>query len=100
MVTTMNFLSILVVVLLTTSFAHADEKPLRDVKGMKCPVDATSKCEGGYCSKKVKRDIFVKHDGRNVYFCCKGCVKDFTKDPKAFLAKVKEQWAVIDEKNK
>ena len=96
----MKILTILLVSIASIGLAHADDKPLKDVKGMKCPVDASKKCDGGYCSKKVKRDIFVKHEGRNVYFCCKGCVKDFNKDPKAFEEHTKKQWAVIDEKNK
>ena len=94
----MKIFYILLLSLCSVGLLRADEKVLKDVKGMKCPVDAAKKCDGGYCSKKVKRDISVKHEGRNVYFCCKGCVKDFNKDPKAFLEKVKEQWAVIDAK--
>ncbi len=89
---------ILFLSLFALGFAHADEKPLKDVKGMKCPVDAAKKCDGGYCSKKVKRDIFVKHEGRNVYFCCKGCVKAFNKSPKTFEEHTKKQWEVIDSK--
>ena len=28
------------------------------------------------------------YEGREVKFCCKGCVKDFTKDPKKYIAKL------------
>lgn len=76
----------------------APKEVLKDVKGMKCPVDAKKGCEGGYCSNKVKRDISVEHEGRKVYFCCKGCVDEFQKDPKAFAGQVKAQWKVIDAK--
>lgn len=89
---------LVLLVLASSAFLHAEDAPLKDVKGMVCPVKATEGCEGGYCSKKVKRDISVEHEGRKVYFCCDGCVKSFNKDPKAFLAKVKEQWKVIDAK--
>ena len=74
------------------------EPVLKDVKGMTCPVRATDGCSGDYCSKKVKRDITAEHEGRKVYFCCKGCVKDFKQDPKAYLEEVKLQWKVIDSK--
>lgn len=94
----MKNLIILFAALTSVSLLHADEKPLRDVKDMVCPVKATEGCEGGYCSKKVKRDIFVEYEGRKVYFCCKGCVKVFEKDPKTFLKKTQEQWQVIDNK--
>ncbi len=31
-----------------------------------------------------------KHEGREVQFCCKACLKDFNKDPKKFLKKLDE----------
>jgi len=78
---------------------QAEEPPLKDTKDMKCPVDATEGCEGGYCSNKVKRNLFVEHEGRKVYFCCEGCMKSFKKDPKKYAVKVLDQWKVIDAKN-
>lgn len=29
-----------------------------------------------------------KHEGREIRFCCKGCVKDFTKNPARYLAQL------------
>lgn len=29
-----------------------------------------------------------KHNGREVRFCCKGCLKDFNKDPQSYLKKL------------
>jgi YHS domain-containing protein len=31
-----------------------------------------------------------KHEGREVQFCCKSCLKDFNKDPKKYLKKLDE----------
>ncbi|MEW6304450.1 MAG: hypothetical protein AB1705_13315 [Verrucomicrobiota bacterium] len=28
------------------------------------------------------------HEGREVQFCCKSCLKEFNKDPKKFIAKL------------
>ena len=95
----MKIFQIFLLSLCSIGLLHADEKPLKDTKGMVCPVKATEGCDGGYCSKKVKRDVFVEHEGRKVYFCCKGCVKAFKEDPKSFLEKTKEQWKVIDAKS-
>ena len=95
----MKTLIILFAALASISQLHAAEKPLKDVKDMVCPVKATEGCDSGYCSKKVKRDIFVEHEGRKVYFCCKGCVKAFKEEPKNFMEKTKEQWKVIDAKS-
>lgn len=83
-------------ILLGTAVSPAEEGALWDVKGMSCPVKATEGCPGDYCSKKVKRDVSVEHEGRKVYFCCKGCAKAFEKNPKTFLEKVRVQWQVID----
>lgn len=30
----------------------------------------------------------IKHEGTEVQFCCKSCVKDFNTDPKKFIAKI------------
>lgn len=79
--------------------AQATEPVLKNVKGMSCPVRVTEGCDGDSCSKKVKRDISVEHDGRKVYFCCKACVKSFQNNPKNFLEEVKKQWKVIDKKH-
>jgi YHS domain-containing protein len=31
-----------------------------------------------------------KHEGREIKFCCKGCLKDFNKDPKKFVKKLED----------
>jgi YHS domain-containing protein len=30
----------------------------------------------------------IKHQGREIKFCCKGCVKDFNKEPAKYLKKL------------
>ena len=36
-------------------------------------------------------DPFVyKYKDREIKFCCKGCVKDFEKDPKKYIKKIEE----------
>lgn len=32
----------------------------------------------------------IKHEGREVQFCCKSCEKDFKKDPAKYLKKIDE----------
>lgn len=34
--------------------------------------------------------VVVVRDGREIKFCCKGCIKDFDKDPAKFIAKIAE----------
>ena len=31
-----------------------------------------------------------KYEGREIKFCCKGCLKDFNKDPKKFVQKLED----------
>ncbi len=34
-----------------------------------------------------------KYEGREIKFCCKGCVKDFKKDPAKYIKKIEEEEA-------
>lgn len=36
--------------------------------------------------------VFVK-DGQQIKFCCKGCLKDFNKEPEKFLKEISEKAA-------
>jgi len=40
---------------------------------------------------KVNKEIHADYRGRRVYFCCKGCVGQFKKDPEKYLKKTKEE---------
>lgn len=42
-------------------------------------------------AKGVKEDKFVEYKDAKVYFCCPGCVKKFSADPKPFAAKANHQ---------
>jgi len=39
----------------------------------------------------INPEIFVEHDGRKVYFCCKPCVEKFKADPAKYLSKLDAQ---------
>jgi YHS domain-containing protein len=34
-----------------------------------------------------------EYEGREIKFCCKGCVKDFKKDPAKYIKKIEEEEA-------
>jgi YHS domain-containing protein len=38
----------------------------------------------------------INHKGQEIKFCCKGCVKDFNKDPDAYLKKLKKDQKEAD----
>ena len=39
----------------------------------------------------IDKDIYVDHDGRRVYFCCKLCPSKFKKDPAKYLKTLDKQ---------
>ncbi len=42
---------------------------------------------------RINPKLYVDHNGRRVYFCCKACVETFRKDPEKYVKKVDEQLA-------
>jgi len=36
----------------------------------------------------IDKNIFVEYKGKKVYFCCKGCVAQFQKDPEKYVSKL------------
>jgi YHS domain-containing protein len=49
--------------------------------------------------KLEKKEFFVDYEGRRVYFCSEGCIKDFTKTPDKFLTKLDEKPKAETEKH-
>lgn len=47
---------------------------------LKCPV----------MGETVDPEVFVEHEGQQIYFCCKGCDKKFEADPKKYMKKLPE----------
>jgi YHS domain-containing protein len=58
--------------------AKASEEAKKHVTNKKCPVMNTD----------VKADIRAEYKGQYVYFCCKGCVTMFEKEPEKYLGKL------------
>ncbi len=38
---------------------------------------------------EMGKPVVVTHEGTEVHLCCKGCQREFDKDPEAFVSKVK-----------
>jgi YHS domain-containing protein len=67
-----------------------EEKDKKPELNKKCPVtddDADVK-------------LTHEHKGRTIAFCCDGCVDDFKKDPKKFMAKLEKQDKEAKDKEK
>ena len=40
---------------------------------------------------KIDPKIHTDYEGKQVYFCCPDCIETFKKDPRKYLAKLKDQ---------
>lgn len=43
---------------------------------------------GGKLGGAMGEAVIYQHEGREVRFCCKSCIKDFKKDPAKYLKKL------------
>jgi len=40
---------------------------------------------------KIDPKVYAEHEGRKIYFCCKGCEKKFATDPEKYIEKVDDE---------
>jgi YHS domain-containing protein len=45
---------------------------------------------------KINKEIYADHEGKRVYFCCKGCIAAFKKDPAKYVAQLEEQGVELE----
>lgn len=55
-------------------------------KQTKCPI----------CKMEVKKDIHTDYMGERIYFCNKGCMEKFNKDPKKYMEQMKKDGVVCE----
>ena len=44
---------------------------------------------------KVNRDLYVDHDGKRVYVCCKGCVETVKRNPGKWIKKLESEGVTV-----
>lgn len=71
------------------SAAAADSAPAGDAPKPKPYVLDTCIVSGDKLGD-MGEAVTVVRAGREIKFCCKGCIKDFDKDPAKFLKKIEE----------
>ncbi len=60
-------------------YCKADSKKLGDESGQTiCPV----------MGNKIDKNVYADYKGKRVYFCCKGCIDTFNKDPEKYMKKL------------
>lgn len=45
---------------------------------------------------KIDKNIFADHEGKRVYFCCKGCIPEFQKDPAKYIKKLEDEGMTLE----
>jgi len=43
----------------------------------------------------INKDLFVDHEGKRVYVCCKGCIDAITKDPKKYIKQLEDKGVTV-----
>jgi YHS domain-containing protein len=89
----MKTLTVIAIVALLAVPVWAGEDAPAGKKEEKAKV-AQTKCPvmGG----KINRAIYVDHDGKRVYFCCRGCDAAFKKDPGKYVKKLEDAGVILD----
>ena len=77
----------LAIALLMVGYVLAEGDVMKPTPQTTCPV------MGGKIDKEVNAD----HEGKRVYFCCKGCIAEFQKDPAKYIKKLEDEGVSLEE---
>ena len=45
---------------------------------------------------KVNKEIYTDYEGKRVYFCCKGCIGEFRKNPEKYVKAFEDEGVVLE----
>lgn len=82
----LSFPLVLTALLVSASALRADDKSDKTTKPYPLKTCVVSGEELGSMGKPY----VITHEGREIKFCCKGCVKDFNKSPEKYIKKIEE----------
>lgn len=71
----------LVIMLLTMGSVSAETDVVKPKPQATCPIMAG----------KINKEIYTDYEGKRVYFCCKGCIAVFQKDPAKYIKKLEDE---------
>ena len=90
-------LAVAAVVCIALGCGKGDEGAPKKHEHEAAPAAEALKIEQKTCpimeGNKIDPKLFVDHNGRRIYFCCKMCVGTFKKDPEKYIRKVDEEIA-------
>ncbi len=73
---------------------HGAEKkapPAADAPEKEIKLQTTCPVMGG----AINKDLYVDHDGKRVYICCKGCEAPLKKDPATYIQKLEDAGVTV-----
>ena len=76
----------LALMFLVVGYVLAEGDAAKSKPQITCPV------MGG----KINKEIYTDYEGKRVYFCCKGCIGEFTKDPAKYVKKLEEEGVTLE----
>lgn len=88
-------LTLVVASMLATGIAVASEHPVAEkttaAKPAKITLQTTCPVMGG----KINKDLYVDHDGKRIYVCCKGCIDPIKKDPVKYIKQLEAEGVTV-----
>jgi YHS domain-containing protein len=76
----------LAITFFVTGYVLAEGDAAKSKPQTTCPV------MGG----KINKEIYTDYEGKRVYFCCKGCIGEFKKDPAKHIKKLEEEGVALE----
>jgi len=79
----------------TASLKKDPKKYIEKLEGQGVTV-ATFQTTCPVMGGKINKDLYVDHDGKRIYMCCKGCAASLKKEPEKYVEKMEEEGIVLD----
>jgi YHS domain-containing protein len=74
-------------ILLVCAYTFAGDAKMKTMSQQICPVMTF----GDIGCSVTKHDIYTDYNDKRIYFCSKGCLEKFKKDPEKYLKKAEEK---------
>ena len=76
----------LAITFFVTGYVLAEGDAAKSKPQTTCPV------MGG----KINKEIYTDYEGKRVYFCCKGCIGEFKKNPAKHIKKLEDAGVALE----
>ena len=76
----------LVVSLLVFGCVHVGGGSVKLKQQTTCPI----------MGKTINKQIYTDYEGKRVYFCCKACIDEFSKDPKKYVREFEDEGIFLE----